>query len=83
MTFSTMLPSGSVDQLVTSPLILPGPVEPPNTSMQVKCPVAEWSWVELNYRPHAYQAGSYEHEFRLEVLTTPRLTNILLSKSRI
>jgi hypothetical protein len=28
------------------------------------------AWVELNYRPHAYQAGSYEHEFRLEVLTT-------------
>jgi hypothetical protein len=31
----------------------------------------EWAWVELNYRPHAYQAGSYEHEFRPEILTQP------------
>jgi len=21
-----------------------------------------WAWVELNYRPHAYQATSYEYE---------------------
>ena len=26
--------------------------------------------VELNYRPHAYQAGSYEHELGSEVLTS-------------
>ena len=28
----------------------------------------EWAWVELNYRPHAYQARSYECEIGLEVL---------------
>jgi hypothetical protein len=41
------------------------------------------AWVELNYWPHAYQAGSYEHEFGLDILTSLHLTNILLSKSRI
>jgi hypothetical protein len=30
-----------------------------------------WAWVELNYRPHAYQAGSYEHEFRLRSSYSP------------
>ena len=37
-----------------------------------------WAWVELNYRPHAYQAGSYEHEFTSEVLTRLAFRNILL-----
>ena len=41
-----------------------------------------WAWVELNYRPHAYQAGSREHALRLEVLTGVHFTNILLSMSR-
>ena len=45
--------------------------------------VLEWAWVELNYRPHAYQAGSHEHALRLEVLTGLHFTNILLSMSRI
>src|SRR5450759_3004918 len=34
-------------------------------------PLSEWAWVELNLRPHAYQAASYEHEFGSEVLTSP------------
>jgi len=38
-----------------------------------------WAWVELNYRPHAYQAASYEHELGSEVLTSLPFTNILLS----
>ena len=42
-----------------------------------------WAWVELNYRPHAYQAGSYEHELGSKVLLRPTFTNILLSKSRL
>ena len=42
-----------------------------------------WAWVELNYRPYAYQAGSHEHALRLEVLTGLHFTNILLSMSRI
>ena len=45
--------------------------------------VLVWAWVELNYRPHAYQAGSPEHALRLEVLTGLHFTNILLSMSRI
>jgi hypothetical protein len=43
----------------------------------------EWAWVELNYRPHAYQAASYEHEIGSEVPTRLPFTNILLSISRI
>jgi hypothetical protein len=43
----------------------------------------EWAWVELNYRPHAYQAASYEHEIGSEVPTRLPFTNILLSMSRI
>jgi hypothetical protein len=43
----------------------------------------EWAWVELNYRPHAYQAGSYERELGLEILPSLPFTNILLSTSRI
>jgi len=46
-------------------------------------PLSEWAWVELNYRPHAYQAASYEHELGSEVLTSLPFTNILLSMSRI
>ncbi len=42
-----------------------------------------WAWVELNYRPHAYQAASYEHELGSEVPTRLPFTNILLSMSRI
>jgi hypothetical protein len=42
-----------------------------------------WAWVELNYRPHAYQAASYEYELGSEVLTSLRFTNTLLSLSRI
>src|ERR1700694_1605551 len=42
-----------------------------------------WAWVELNYRPHAYQAASYEHEIGSEVPTRLPFTNILLSFSRI
>ena len=42
-----------------------------------------WAWVELNYRPHAYQAASYEHEIGSEVPTRLPFTNILLSMSRI
>jgi hypothetical protein len=42
-----------------------------------------WAWVELNYRPHAYQAASYEHEIGSEVPTRLPFTNILLSISRI
>jgi hypothetical protein len=42
-----------------------------------------WAWVELNYRPHAYQAASYEHELGSEVPTRLPFTNILLSTSRI
>ena len=42
-----------------------------------------WTWVELNYRPHAYQAASYEHEIGSEVPTRLPFTNILLSISRI
>jgi hypothetical protein len=42
-----------------------------------------WAWVELNYRPHAYQAASYEHELGSEVPTRLPFTNILLSISRI
>src|SRR6266404_1692659 len=42
-----------------------------------------WAWVELNYRPHAYQAASYEHELGSEVPTRLPFTNILLSFSRI
>ena len=42
-----------------------------------------WAWVELNYRPHAYQAGSYEHELASEVPTSLHFTNILLSMSCI
>jgi hypothetical protein len=38
-----------------------------------------WAWVELNYRPHAYQAASYEHEMGSEVHTSLPFTNILLS----
>ena len=41
-----------------------------------------WAWVELNYRPHAYQAASYEHELGSEVPTCLPFTNILLSPSR-
>src|SRR5450759_3126736 len=44
---------------------------------------AKWAWVELNYRPHAYQAASYEHEIGSEVPTRLPFTNILLSMSRI
>jgi hypothetical protein len=36
----------------------------------------------LNYRPHAYQAASYEHEIDLDVPTRLPFTNILLSISR-
>jgi hypothetical protein len=39
--------------------------------------------VELNYRPHAYQAASCEHESGSEVPTRLPFTNILLSMSRI
>jgi hypothetical protein len=42
-----------------------------------------WAWVELNYRPHAYQAASYEHKSGSEVPTRLPFTNILLSMSRI
>ena len=42
-----------------------------------------WAWVELNYRPHAYQAASCEHELRSEVPTRLPFTNILLSPSPI
>ena len=42
-----------------------------------------WAWVELNYRPHAYQAPSYEPELSSEVPTRLPFTNILLSMSRI
>ncbi|HEX7423239.1 MAG TPA: hypothetical protein VF311_05035, partial [Terriglobales bacterium] len=42
-----------------------------------------WAWVELNYRPHAYQAVSYEYELGSEVPTRLPFTNILLSFSRI
>ncbi len=42
-----------------------------------------WAWVELNYRPHAYQAASYEHNIGLEVPTRLPFTNILLSMSPI
>jgi hypothetical protein len=42
-----------------------------------------WAWVELNYRPHAYQAASYEHESGSEVPTRLPFTNILLSMSHI
>jgi hypothetical protein len=41
-----------------------------------------WAWEELNLRPHAYQAASHEHELGSEVLTNPRVPNILLSMSR-
>ena len=41
------------------------------------------AWLELNYRPHAYQAASYEHELGSEVPTRLPFTNILLSFSRI
>jgi len=41
------------------------------------------AWVELKYRPHAYQAPPYEHEFASEVLTSLPFTNAVLSKSRI
>ena len=44
---------------------------------------SRWAWVELNYRPHAYQAASYEHELGSEVPTRLPFTNILLSISRI
>jgi hypothetical protein len=37
----------------------------------------------LNYRPHAYQAGSYEHELGSEVPTRLPFTNSLLSMSGI
>jgi hypothetical protein len=37
----------------------------------------------LNYRPHAYQAASHEHELGSEVLTSLPFTNILLSMPRI
>ena len=34
-----------------------------------KCPrgdeIAEWAWVELNYRPHAYQPIRLEQYLRL------------------
>jgi hypothetical protein len=40
-----------------------------------------WAWVELNYRPHAYQAASYEHELSSEVPTRLPFPNILLSIS--
>src|SRR5947207_3014062 len=39
------------------------------------------AWVELNYRPHAYQAGSHQNEFGSEVHARPPFTNILLSIS--
>jgi hypothetical protein len=39
--------------------------------------------VQLNYRPHAYQAASYEHELGSEAPTRPLFTNILLSALRI
>jgi hypothetical protein len=42
-----------------------------------------WAWVELNYRPHAYQAALYEREIGSEVPTRLPFTNILLSMSRI
>ena len=42
-----------------------------------------WAWVELNYRPHAYQAASYEHELGSEVPTRLPFTKIALSTSRI
>jgi len=42
-----------------------------------------WAWVELNYRPQAYQAASHEHELGSQVLTRLPFTNILLSMSRI
>jgi hypothetical protein len=42
-----------------------------------------WAWEELNLRPHAYQAASYEREIGLEVHTRLPFTNILLSMSRI
>jgi len=42
-----------------------------------------WAWVELNYRPHACQAASYEHDLGSEVPTRLPFTNILLSISRI
>jgi hypothetical protein len=42
-----------------------------------------WAWVELNYRPHAYQAGSCEHELGSEVPIRMPSTNILLRISRI
>jgi hypothetical protein len=41
-----------------------------------------WAWVELNYRPHAYQAASHGPESQLEVPTGLPFTNILLSPSR-
>ncbi len=39
----------------------------------------KWAWVELNYRPHAYQAASNEHELGSEVPTSLPFTNIPLS----
>jgi hypothetical protein len=42
-----------------------------------------WAWVDLNYRPHAYQAPSYEHELGSEVPTRLPFTNILLSMGAI
>ncbi|MGZ6515271.1 MAG: hypothetical protein ACXVD8_10180, partial [Actinomycetota bacterium] len=45
--------------------------------------LAKWAWVELNYRPHAYQAASYEHELGSEVPTNLPFTTSLLSISRI
>src|SRR6266404_1668836 len=42
-----------------------------------------WAWVELNYRPHAYQAGLYEREFDSEIPIRLPFTNTLLRTSRI
>ena len=41
-----------------------------------------WACVELNYRPHAYKTGSYEHELGSEVLTSlPSRTSCSASRA--
>jgi hypothetical protein len=42
-------------------------MEPPDDSATVSGADASdsWAWVELNYRPHAYQPTRLEWEFRL------------------
>jgi len=40
---------------------------------------AKWAWVELNYRPHAYQATAGEQEVRQEVFKS--LTDSVICRS--